>query len=180
MTQAVLGPDYDFINLLSDNEDERTEERELNPIEQQHERGHAQRSDTQSGGNAWNAIDLTDIPDINVPPSNPGTLDIKRHGSSSRDGEVGLITEAECLQMVLNVLPAISVDYVLNLIREKTTDQTRTAAQCEQIVAQLLDGTHPTEADAENKKKRKREDDDGVGRYGEGELGHAIRYDTEG
>jgi TRIAD3 protein (E3 ubiquitin-protein ligase RNF216) len=179
MTQAILGPDYDFIDLLSDNIDECTAEQELNPIEQQYERYLAQRPNTQPGGNAWNAIDLTDIPDIDVPPSEPGTLGIERHGSSSRDGGAGLITEAECSQMVLNILPAISVDYVLNLIREKTTNQTRTAAQCEQIVVQLLDGTHPTEADAENKRKRKRKDDDGIGRYGEGEWDHAIRYDTE-
>jgi TRIAD3 protein (E3 ubiquitin-protein ligase RNF216) len=62
--------------------------------------------------------------------------------------------------MVLDVLPGISVEYVLNLIQNETTEETRTVAQCEELIDSLLEGTYPTEADASNRGKRKREDDE--------------------
>jgi TRIAD3 protein (E3 ubiquitin-protein ligase RNF216) len=125
-------------------------------------------------------IDLTNIPDIDIPPNKPRPMNDQSHGNPDRGGGVGLITEAACLQMVLDVLPAISVDYVLNLIQNKTTDQTRSVAQCEQIILQLLEGTHPTEADAVNQKKRKREDEDeNISRMARGEYRQPCFYEND-
>ena len=60
----------------------------------------------------------------------------------------------------MSVLPDISVDYVLKLIQEKTTDTTRTTAQCEHFLTELLEGDpYPKESDDANNKKRKREDE---------------------
>jgi TRIAD3 protein (E3 ubiquitin-protein ligase RNF216) len=74
-----------------------------------------------------------------------------------------LITAAACLQMVLNVLPDISVDHALSVIFTSTKDDTRTTAECERIIAQLLDGgEYPKEKDEENSRKRKRNEDDSL------------------
>lgn len=99
-------------------------------------------------------IDLADIPDIDVPPSDP----VKREDDGLQPvGQARMITESECLQMVLGVLPDISVEYVLKRIREKTTNCTRTTATCEHLLTELLEGDpYPKEA---NEKKRKRHDE---------------------
>jgi TRIAD3 protein (E3 ubiquitin-protein ligase RNF216) len=139
-------------------------------------------SDSEDDGRQVEAsvIDLTNIPDIDIPPNKPRPMNDQSHGNPDRGGGVGLITEAACLQMVLDVLPAISVDYVLNLIQNKTTDQTRSVAQCEQIILQLLEGTHPTEADAVNQKKRKREDEDeNISRMARGEYRQPCFYEND-
>jgi hypothetical protein len=62
--------------------------------------------------------------------------------------------------MVLDVLPGISVKYGLDQIQNKTADETRTVARCEELIDSLLEGPYPTEADASNRGKRKREDDE--------------------
>jgi TRIAD3 protein (E3 ubiquitin-protein ligase RNF216) len=108
-----------------------------------------------------NIIDLTTIPDIDMPPSD--RLSNEREAAEPGDfgGNTPIITEAECLQMILNVLPDIAVNHVLGLIREGTTDLARTAEQCEAIITQLLDGeAYPKEADVAKNHKRKREDDE--------------------
>jgi TRIAD3 protein (E3 ubiquitin-protein ligase RNF216) len=90
-----------------------------------------------------------------------------------------LITEAECLQLVLDVFPAVSVNHVLTLIREKTTDLTRTKKHSEQIINELLEGIYPKEADAASKKRR-RADSDGVSDYERDECGPGVlSYDTD-
>lgn len=97
---------------------------------------------------------------IDIPADQPRLFNNQDQGNPGKGTRVGLVTEAACLQMVINVLPAILVDYVLNLIRRITIDQTRTVAHCEAIILRLLEGAHPTEADAVRAKKRKREDSD--------------------
>ncbi|KAI4641638.1 hypothetical protein J4E93_007736 [Alternaria ventricosa] len=114
-------------------------------------------------------IDLTDIPDIDVPPSDAVVAEDDRpppEGRAPDWGEqIALVTEAACLQMILSVLPDISVDYVLNLTQEKMTDTTRTTAQCEHFLTELLEGEpYPKESDDAKNKKRKRDDE------AEGEL----------
>jgi TRIAD3 protein (E3 ubiquitin-protein ligase RNF216) len=114
-------------------------------------------------------IDLTDIPDIDIPPSDAFMVGDEEPQAEGRDPDWGedaaVVTEAACLQMVLSVLPDISVDYVLKLIQEKTTDATRTTAQCEHFLAELLEGEpYPKETDDAKNKKRKRDDE------AEGEL----------
>ncbi|OAG12700.1 uncharacterized protein CC84DRAFT_1171377 [Paraphaeosphaeria sporulosa] len=85
--------------------------------------------------------------------------------------ESELVTVAVCLQMVLDILPDISVDHVLALIADQTQDNTRTSEACQRIVTQLLDGeAYPKEEEeASRKRKRQRsfsefEEDDGEGR----------------
>ncbi|KAF1964895.1 hypothetical protein BU23DRAFT_491236 [Bimuria novae-zelandiae CBS 107.79] len=69
-----------------------------------------------------------------------------------------LITAAACLQMVVEVLPDISVDHVLQLIADQTQDDTRTPEACQRIITQLLDGgEYPKEVEEEVSRKRKRE-----------------------
>jgi TRIAD3 protein (E3 ubiquitin-protein ligase RNF216) len=108
-------------------------------------------------------IDLTGIPDIDVPPSDPIPVDSSSESAESDDFDRDdhLVSEAVALQMVLDFLPGISIDHILNLIREKTTDLTRTNAKCQNIIAQLVeDGDYPKENDEANSKKRKRNDED--------------------
>jgi TRIAD3 protein (E3 ubiquitin-protein ligase RNF216) len=115
-------------------------------------------------------IDLTDIPDIDVPPSDLVLEDFEAPASDDLGGDDHLVTEAVALQIVLDVLPDISIDHVLNIIREKTTDLTRTNAQCHDIVTQLLDGeAYPKEEDETSKKKRKRDDEDDWKEYDKSE-----------
>jgi TRIAD3 protein (E3 ubiquitin-protein ligase RNF216) len=106
-------------------------------------------------------IDLTHIPDIDVPPSDLALDNFEAPVNNDLCEDHHLVTEAVALQIVLDVLPDVSVDHVLNIIREKTTDLTRTNAQCHDIVTQLLDGeVYPKEEDETSKKKRKRDDED--------------------
>lgn len=120
-----------------------------------------------------NVIDLTafaDIPDIDVPagPNLGGGPSRAAQDVDLMDSE--LITEAACLQMVLDVLPDISVDHVLNLIKEKTQDHTRTPTECQQIISQLLDGgAYPKEQDEMNSRKRKRDDHDDLSEFENGQ-----------
>jgi TRIAD3 protein (E3 ubiquitin-protein ligase RNF216) len=99
-------------------------------------------------------------PEIDVLRDGPRPSNDHNHGSPSRRADERLVTEAECLQMVLDVLPGISVKYTLDLILNKTADETRTVARCGELIDSLLEGTYPTEADASNRGKRKREDDE--------------------
>jgi TRIAD3 protein (E3 ubiquitin-protein ligase RNF216) len=120
--------------------------------------------------NANGIIDLTDIPDIDVPPSDLVLDDFEAPANDDLGGDDHLVTEAVALQIVLDVLPDISIDHVFNIIREKTTDLTRTNAQCHDIVTQLLDGeSYPKEEDETSKKKRKRDDEDDWKEYDKSE-----------
>jgi TRIAD3 protein (E3 ubiquitin-protein ligase RNF216) len=106
-------------------------------------------------------IDLTAIPDIDVPPSDPLLTNMEVPDSEGFNGDSELVTEAVGLQMVLDFLPDIAIDHVLNIIRERTTDLTRTMGKCQEIVVQLVEeGTYPKEEDEANNRKRKRNDED--------------------
>ncbi|KAF2869837.1 hypothetical protein BDV95DRAFT_88909 [Massariosphaeria phaeospora] len=114
-------------------------------------------------------IDLTAIPDVDIPP---GPLnDLPRCPPPVAENEE-LVSEEVCLQMMLDVLPDISVNFAFDLIKEKTQDDTRTPTTCERLIAKLLDdGTFPKE-EAENtdrKRKNDDEDEDLVNLYDEGE-----------
>ncbi|EDU40328.1 ubiquitin conjugating enzyme 7 interacting protein 1 [Pyrenophora tritici-repentis Pt-1C-BFP] len=111
-------------------------------------------------------IDLTGIPDIDVPPSDPIVVDDDEPPQPNaqapdwNDADA-LVTGAGCLQLVLSVLPDISADYVLQLIHEKTTDATRTMARCEHLLTEILEGDpYPKESEEAKSKKRKRDDED--------------------
>ncbi|KAF2638077.1 hypothetical protein P280DRAFT_529774 [Massarina eburnea CBS 473.64] len=67
------------------------------------------------------------------------------------------ISDIECVQLILNVLPDVSVDHLLSLISETA----RTPAACERIIARLLDGgTYPKEKEEAECRKRKRDSED--------------------
>ncbi|KAL5120240.1 hypothetical protein ACEQ8H_001798 [Pleosporales sp. CAS-2024a] len=111
---------------------------------------------------ADDVIDLTKIPDIDVPPSSAqSSLCSQDSGSENINKDDHLVTENVALQVVLDVLPNISVDHVLNIIKKETTDLTRTNAKCRDIINQLIDqGTYPKEDDDTKNKKRKRSEEE--------------------
>lgn len=112
-------------------------------------------------------IDLSAIPDVDVPPSDPlGHQAVVQDPGSS--AQARMVTEFECLQTVLSVLPDISTAYALKFIQQRTKSHTRTITRCEQLIAELLEGEpYPKEA---KEKKRKREDeaDDELSAYENG------------
>jgi TRIAD3 protein (E3 ubiquitin-protein ligase RNF216) len=111
-------------------------------------------------------IDLTAIPDIDVPPSEPMLMNMEPTEPEGLNSDNMLVSEAVGLQMVLDFLPGISIDHVLTIIREQTTDRTRTNKKCQEIVMQLVEkGAYPKEEDEKNNKKRKRNDEDDWKRY---------------
>jgi len=130
----------------------------------------------QVPGPAQDIIDLTGIPDIDIPPSTPAFIGRREAAQPSNHRNVArIITENECLQMVMDVLPDIAISHVLELIRKSTTDLTRTAGQCEDLITQLLDGeAYPKEADEAKNNKRKREDDDDWKEYEKAERHPAV------
>jgi TRIAD3 protein (E3 ubiquitin-protein ligase RNF216) len=168
--------DHEVVDLLSDSEteDESFTRRELEDFDArsaaEFAHDYPEMDDpiagfrTQLREHDHQFIDLTEIPDVNVPPSDAVVVEEQEPQPEGRAPEWGdeatVVTEAACLQMVLSVLPDISVDYVLKLIQEKTTDTTRTTAQCEHFLTELLEGDpYPKESDDANNKKRKREDE---------------------
>jgi TRIAD3 protein (E3 ubiquitin-protein ligase RNF216) len=169
--------DHEIIDLLSDSEseDEGFARQELEFFDAQSAAEFAHDlPDIDVDANDHETIDLTGIPDIDVPPSDPIVVDDEAPQPQAPDwsGDAQVVTEAACLQMIMSVLPDISVDYVLKLVQEKMTDQMRTMAQCEHFLTELLEGEpYPKEADEARKKKRKREDEaeDGTSSYEKGE-----------
>jgi TRIAD3 protein (E3 ubiquitin-protein ligase RNF216) len=78
------------------------------------------------------------------------------------------IDQAACLEMILNVFPDIAINHVLGLIGD---DNSRTVADCEQLIMQLLDEGFPKESDEVNRRKRKRSNtsqDDDVAEFKKG------------
>ncbi|CAN9157721.1 unnamed protein product [Alternaria sp. RS040] len=168
--------DHEVVDLLSDSEteDENFTRRELEDFDARSASEFAHDYPgmddpvadfrTQLREHDHQFIDLTKIPDVDVPPSDAVVVEEQESQPEGRAPEWGdeatVVTEAACLQMVLSVLPDISVDYVLKLIQEKMTDTTRTTAQCEHFLTELLEGDpYPKESDDANNKKRKRDDE---------------------
>jgi TRIAD3 protein (E3 ubiquitin-protein ligase RNF216) len=156
MDPFASGQEREVIDLESDSEDDFEEfvgfdsDSEVDEALTVNSPGYA--------GGPENTIDLTaleDIPDVDVPPDPPVPAQPDLLAE-----DVELLSEAACLQMVINVLPDVSVDHVLTLIQERT--HPRTHEECERLITDLLDGgAYPKEIDdANNKRKRKRGDDD--------------------
>ncbi|ORY15631.1 hypothetical protein BCR34DRAFT_477776 [Clohesyomyces aquaticus] len=157
MAQKVPGH-LDFVNLLSD--DEQSDAAEDTPTDyDDSDYDYALFNDVFdiNGRDNDHPIDLTaleDIPDVDVPPDGAPLQRL-----SVEDAET--LGEAECLQMVLNVLPDIAIDHVLHLISEQAGEGLIAVTKCEQLVARILDdGSYPKESDEISKRKRKRNDDD--------------------
>ena len=118
-------------------------------------------------------IDLTgleDIPDVDVPPS-------EAHPMSEEDAAV--LTEAECLQMILNVFPDIAINYALNLINSRNA---HTSTKCQRLISNILDNeAYPKESDEINERKRKRsrcgsDSDGGIAKFEKGEHARGVGY----
>lgn len=125
-------------------------------------------------------FDLNAIPDIDMSPSEEHNFDnmnpARYAHAEAMDGHARLFTAEECLQMVLDVLPDISVEHALQTIKENTQNSTRTLPQCEQLVAQFIDGgEYRKEADEANNKKRKRDADESLSEYEKDERDPEIR-----
>ncbi|KAF2266790.1 hypothetical protein CC78DRAFT_107591 [Lojkania enalia] len=110
--------------------------------------------------NFGNAIDLTENENLVNP------VDLTTPNAA---GEEEGLSEAECLQTVLTVFPDISVNHVLGIIQEKMKTHLLPSAECERIIASLLDkGPYPTEADEAKTRKRKRTNEDDNADYENG------------
>jgi TRIAD3 protein (E3 ubiquitin-protein ligase RNF216) len=111
---------------------------------------------TLDDANDGGMIDLTgcsDVPDVDDPPA--PVPNNNAAADAAIDDEH--LSAAACLQMVLNILPDISVVHVLTLLDETA----HTPAACERIIEQLLDGgAYPKENDEVANRKRKRERED--------------------
>jgi TRIAD3 protein (E3 ubiquitin-protein ligase RNF216) len=162
---------HEIVDISSDSEDNTASGKEFEFFDAQSENQDAVEDNTPNELNAHfpanyhiaddGIIDLTVIPDVDVPPSDPPMIDLEPIGNDDFDRDEQIITEAVGLQMVLDFLPGISIDHVLGLLREKTTDDTRTNAHCRDLITQLVEaGDYPKEDDERNKKKRKRSDED--------------------
>jgi E3 ubiquitin-protein ligase RNF216 len=67
------------------------------------------------------------------------------------------LQETECLRIVLGVLPNISVDHVLTLIRERDVSS---IVSCQALIGDIFEqGPYPMEDEQAVQRKRKREDD---------------------
>lgn len=124
-------------------------------------------------------IDLTAIPDVDVPPSDLDPHVVENALPTDDRGEVELITEAVCLQLVLDVFPDVSVDHVLAMIQERTTDLTRTKEHSERIVNELLEGTYPKEAKNASRKRRRADSEDYSDFEKDEHSAGVLSYDTD-
>lgn len=184
MARPKLEPGYEIIGVSSDSEDEVPADEALEWFDAQSMLDLAKDLPDlnapledfreQFGANIDEPIDLTAIPDIDVPPSDPVVIDNEFAEPNSLindlDSATHLVHEAACLAIVLSVLPDISVDHACKFINANTSDATRTMAQCERVVSRLLDsGAYPKEADEANTRKRKRDKEDDLSDYEKGE-----------
>lgn len=165
MVQPAVGYNYQVVDLTSDDENDEValhDARSIGePIDNEgnfdldnlHAYGHAEFGNRE-------IIDLAAIPDIEVPPSDFSSRVIEDAEPTDDRATVELITEAMCLQLVLDVFPDVSVDHVLALIKKRTTDLTRTKEHSERIVNELLEDTYPKEADVASKKRRREDSEE--------------------
>lgn len=193
MAQPATTVGHEVINLISDDEDwepdvdnpdffdtraARELMEDLGPIDQAH------NTNNQISTNRQIPFDLTAIPDIDIPPTDPSLsnndLVEKPSHLSNIVESVQSITQAECLQSILDVLPDISVTHVLEKIRGKTTNVTITVAQCNQLLDELLeDGKYPQETADSKRNKRKRDDEDTFSHYEKADQPEISGYERD-
>lgn len=174
MVQPAVGRNFHIVDLATDDENEEDTDDDIDSFDTQSAGEHADGEfDDDFDFNQFlhdpyphteiaprEVIDLTAISDIDVPPSDFTPPAVEDAAPTDDIDEAQLISEAICLQLVVDVFPDVSIDHVLTLIRAGTTDQTRTKLHSEQIVNELLEGTYPKEADVVSKKRRREESDD--------------------
>lgn len=173
MVRPADGHHYEVVNLISDDEDDGfsddsnlyeadyMEEALADEVEDFFD---ASEASDHANADIRVFIDLTAVPDADVPPSPQNPNHIEEADPTDVSAESELITEAVCLQLVLDVFPDISIDYVLAMMQQHTTDQTRAKKHSEMIVNELLEVNYPKEADVA-RKKRRRQDSEGASDY---------------
>lgn len=190
MVQPAVRHNHEVVDLISDDENDGYSDDEAELYDAQSvgepvdngadfgflddlpEYGHSEIDERE-------VIDLTAIPDVDVPPSDFGPHVVENALPTDDRGEVEPITEAVCLQLVLDVFPDVLVDHVLAMIQERTTDLTRTKEHSERIVNELLEGTYPKEAkNAGGKRRRADSEDDSDFEKDEHSAG-VLSYDTD-
>jgi TRIAD3 protein (E3 ubiquitin-protein ligase RNF216) len=163
MVRPTAGHHHEVVNLISDDEGDGFSDDSDDFYEAYYMEGalddkvedffDAPQASEHANADSRVFIDLTAISDEDVPPSRHNKNHIEETDLADASAETELITEAVCLQLVLDVLPDISIDHVLTMIRQHTIDQTRTKKHSEMIVNELLEVTYPKEADVARKKR---------------------------
>ena len=154
MVQPAVRQVHEIVDLISDDEEDGLSEDEVDFFDAQSVGEPVDFGadldflDLPELGNAEvderDVIDLTAIPDVDVPPSDVAYHVIEDATSSNDRVEFDLISEAMCLQLVMDVFP------------ERTSDLTRTKEHSERIVNELLEeGTYPKEAESASRKRRR-------------------------
>lgn len=161
MVQPAVRRNFQIIDLTSDDKDDEFRD-DGNALLDAHFVGeptnhypdeivHGQYQHFHNGPR--DSVDLTAIPDVDVPPSD---FSVNEDFAQDEDvNETQLITEAVCLQLVVDVFPDVSINHVLALIREMTTDQMCSKEHSEQIVNKLLESAYPKETEEANKKRKR-------------------------
>ncbi|KAF1951495.1 hypothetical protein CC80DRAFT_424773 [Byssothecium circinans] len=175
--------DGHIVNLVSDDEYDsdfsfEPQDAHFNAFADEHLHHHRVVANDADRADDSEFIDLTslaDIPDLDMPEDPGPAVPVAVNAAPvSIDNEP--VTEAECLQMVLNVLPDVSVQHVLTLINGAA----RTPTTCQRIILQLLDGdVYPKEQDEVDSRKRKRESDDYEGLEPSEHDARAISYSKD-
>ena len=189
MVRPVGGHHHEIVNLISDDEgddfsDGSDDLHEADYMEEASGDEVEDFFDAPQAPDHANAddrvfIDLTAFPEADVPLSQQPPNHVEEADPADVNAESELITEAVCLQLVLDVLPDISIDHVLTMIRQHTIDQTRTKIHSEMIVNELLEVTYPKEADVA-RKKRGRQDSEGASDYEKDKSdSRSLTYETD-
>lgn len=191
MVRPAAIDDHEVVNLISDDEQNGPSDDQIEFFDAQSVGSSAdvgahfdypgnlpEYRDATIGGR--DVIDLTAVPDIDVRPSDIVPQVVGNVALVDDGDDIELISEAVCLQLVLDVFPDVSVDYVLTMISERTTDLTRTKEHSERIVNELLEeDTYPKEAENASKKRRRADSDDfGDFEKDEGTIG-VLNYATD-
>jgi TRIAD3 protein (E3 ubiquitin-protein ligase RNF216) len=189
MPRPVARHDDDVVDLTSEDEDDELRDDDIENLDVESIGEHAGSEldfdhllhDPYQNFEIGNRdyIDLTALPDIDVAPSEPASPNAGDAHLVDDVDETQLISETNCLRLVLDVFPDVSIDHVLTMIKARTTDQTRTKIHSEQIVVELLEGVYPKEADMISKKRR-RADSEGFSDYEQVDHVTGIpNYDTD-
>lgn len=165
MVQPAIRHDHEIVDLISDDEYGGLSDNEVeffdahsvgDPMDFGPESDLLDLPEYGNGDDGRDVIDLTAIPDVDIPPYDvvPHAVEDATLSNSRADFEV--ISEADCLQLVMDVFPDVSVNHVLTMIQERTTDFTRSKEHSERIVNELLEQTaYPKEAESVSKKRRR-------------------------
>ena len=144
MVQLAVRRNYQIIDLTSDNEDDQLPAERVANLAAKSFSGptnaeeHLDLNEVHRYGQSriqqQNTIEMAAVPDADVPSSNFDPPVTEHAALNDSFNEAEIISKSVCLQLVLDIFPDVSIDHVLDLIKAKTTDQTRTKVHSELIV----------------------------------------------